>query len=506
MSKTKNTKSGDQRIQWLKSAMIIGYALIIVISIFIVSILAVHKTDKVLKNKVSAMATSLNVQMKLNLNSYLSRMESIAALAFGEESAYTYDSTDTNKDEYDAISTEKAISDKLYSLCIMENFVDYGIVYRDNRTVGKISNGTKNLFGDKIFTDLSQMITRQHSNDGWSTGYNDDFTRIYYVKKIHDNAILVISFYGSELEVVFDNPETINGMDVRMTDSNFNIIYSSVRNEVGQKLPENLSSRVDDRHSVTVVDDELLVTVNSSNDNWYIICSIPTSIILSEKNEMKLYIIIVAIIAAIFAVIIGIFLSFKLTAPVKNVVTTLDTKAHNDLLTGILNKHSFEEYTENCISSALPIEYHALILLDLDNFKGVNDNLGHAYGDQVLANVGSILRSIFTKDDYIGRIGGDEFCVMLNTSPSDKTPYKDFVRSKCDELCEAFRNNYTGDDGKYKISGSIGVALFPDCGKNFKELYAASDKALYNSKKRGKDTYTFYSDIVKKEAEKNEKA
>ena len=505
MANSKSVSSGDQRIRWLKPAMIISYALVIVLSLTIVSLLAVKKTDRVLKNKVSNMATSLNVQMKLNLNSYLSRMETIATLAFGEQEAYTYDSTDPNKDEYEAIATEKVISDKLYSLCIMENFVDYGIVYRDNRAVGKLSNGTKNLFGDKIFEDLSAMATRQHSNDGWATGYNNDFTRIYYVKMIHENALLVISFYGSELEAVFDNPEAVSGMDVRLTDDQFNIIYSSVRNEVGSTLPESIASRVKDKNAVTVMDDEYLITVNSSGERWYVICSIPTSIILSEKNDMQLYIYIVALVAALLSVIIGTVLSFKLTAPVKNVVTTLDSKAKNDLLTGILNKRSFEEYTENCVTSSLPTEHHALILLDLDNFKGVNDTLGHAYGDQVLTNVGAILRSIFTPNDYIGRIGGDEFCVCLNTPPMDDENYKNLVIRKCNELCEAFRNNYTGDDGSYKISGSIGIAMFPECGTTFKELYAASDKALYASKKRGKDTYTFYSDIVKKEAEADEK-
>ena len=504
MSNSKSIESGDQRIKWLKSAMIIGYALIIVISITIVSVLAVYKTDHVLKNKVSNMATSLNVQMKLNLNSYLSRMETIATLAFGEQEAYTYDATDPKNDEFEAIATEKTISDKLYSLCIMENFVDYGIVYRNNHAIGKISNGTKNLFGDKIFEELSAMAVRQSSGDGWATGYNGDFTRIYYVKNIHENALLVISFYGSELANVFDNPEAVKGMDVRLTDSRFNIIYSSVRNEVGEPLQDDIASRVKDQNGVTVMDDDYLITVNSSGESWYVICSIPTSIILSEKNEMQLYIIIVALIAALLAVGIGIVLSFKLTAPVKNVVTTLDNKARNDLLTGILNKHSFEEYAENCVTSSLAIEHHALILLDLDNFKGVNDTLGHAYGDQVLANVGTILRSIFSKDDYIGRLGGDEFGVLLNTPPMEDNEFRKLVATKCEDLCEAFRNNYTGEDQDYKISGSIGVATFPECGTTFKELYAASDKALYVSKKRGKDTYTFYTDI-KKEAETDEK-
>jgi len=498
MSDNNSRKPNLKNIKKLQLSMIIGYALIVIVSIGIISQLAVKKTDEALKNKVISMVSSLNMQMKLNMESYISRMETIATLSFGVEESYTYDATDPNNDEYEAINKEKIISDKLYSLCIMENFVDYGIVYRNNRTVGKISNGTNSLFGDKIFEELSSMVTRQRTNDGWSTGYKDDFKRIYYVKKIHENAILVISFYASELKSVLDNPETIHGMKIQLTNQDYNILYSIERDEIGTPLQGTISSRAVGQAPATIMDNEYLVSINKCGEEWYIICSIPTSAILKEKNEMQLYIYMTALIAAFFAVLVGTVFSLRLTKPVKNVVTSLDIKAHIDQLTGILNKLSFEEYAQDRISTSLPIEKHALIILDLDNFKGVNDTLGHAYGDIVLAKTGSILRTTFSQNDFVGRIGGDEFCVLINEYPND-VPYEDFVKSKCEQLCTAFRNNYTGDDGKYKISASIGVSLFPEHGSSFAEMYKASDNALYFSKHKGKDTYTIFEDYMKEE-------
>ena len=124
MEKQKHSRTGTGNIRGLALIMILGYASIIIVSILIVSLLAINKTDNVLKKKVSSLVSSLNVQMKLNMNSYLARMESIGTLAFASEDAYTYDSTAEDNDEYEAINTEKAISDTLYSFCIMENFLD----------------------------------------------------------------------------------------------------------------------------------------------------------------------------------------------------------------------------------------------------------------------------------------------------------------------------------------------------------------------------------------------
>ena len=182
MAKREKKKLDIKRISRLKISLILSYAVIVIATVTLVSALAVAKTDTVLTNQVSTMVSSLNVQMKLNMDSYLSRMETIATLAFAEERAYTYDATSPDNDEYEALSTEKIISDKLYSLCIMENFVDYGIVYRNNHTVGKLSNGTITMLGDRLFQDLSSIVSRQRTKDGWATGFHDNFKRIYYVK------------------------------------------------------------------------------------------------------------------------------------------------------------------------------------------------------------------------------------------------------------------------------------------------------------------------------------
>ena len=325
MTKNKEQKKPDmQNVSRLKISMILGYAVIVVAAVAFVSMLAVRKTDTVLKNKVSSMVSSLNVQMKLNMNSYLSRMETIGTLAFAAEEAYTYDATNPDNDEYEALNTEKIISDKLYSLCIMENFVDYGIIYRDNSKLGKISNGTLELFGNDMFIDLKAMISRGRTHDGWFAGYKSNYERVYYVKQIHENAILVMSFYTTELEEVFDNPETLNAMTIRLMDKNDKIIFSSEKDELGHPLPDELKAETISSAAGAVMDDNYLITVNDCNVGWDIVCSIPTNVILKEQQENRKSIRIMTIAAAVLAAVAGSMFSFMLSDPITMIAVNID--------------------------------------------------------------------------------------------------------------------------------------------------------------------------------------
>ncbi len=129
-----------------------------------------------------------------------------------------------------------------------------------------------------------------------------------------------------------------------------------------------------------------------------------------------------------------------------------------------------------------------MFIVDIDDFKSVNDNLGHYFGDLVLGEVANNLRSKFRDEDIVGRIGGDEFIVFMQNISDEAT-----ITDKAEKISAAFNNTYSGKNNTYKISGSIGIARYPIDGNSYEELYKAADKALYQSKLAGKDCYTFYS-------------
>lgn len=477
-----------------KFSMIAYYAFIIIgITIFI-SFSTISKTDDVLKSKVGELTNHLNVQMQMNLDSYLARVETMATLIFAEKETYTYDATDESNDEYDALNIENAISERLYSTCLMENFVDFSIVYQNNHVVGKLSNNTKDLFGDRLYEDLSGIINRDRTLDGWMAGYNGNYNRIYYVRRVNDNAVLLTSFYATELESVFEHPGGIEDVTIRLVEENDVMLYSSEDGETGEVLSDDIRERVNGLESSTFVDNNYLITVNHCGDNWRVICSVPTQIILEEQNSVQLFILTIGVGASFIAIALSMVLSFGISNSVDKTFSKLNKRAQMDQLTGIYNKRSFETKVDASLKDAEEGEHFAVILFDIDNFKSVNDTYGHAFGDKVLAKTGEIMRRIFRSGDSLGRLGGDEFCVLMPVnSEMSEDMFLDLINRKCTELCRAFPDYDFGISG-FKVSISVGVAVYPQNGSSFNTLYKNADSALYASKNKGKNTFTIYEE------------
>lgn len=165
-------------------------------------------------------------------------------------------------------------------------------------------------------------------------------------------------------------------------------------------------------------------------------------------------------------------------------------KTQNDPLTNLYNKTFTKSKIENIISNS-PITYYYFIIVDLDNFSLINKNLGHSFGDAVLQDISKQIKSIFMDADVIGRVGGDEFVVF--TKEIDN---KISLLYKLNKLKVLLRQSYGRNGSKVNISASMGVSTYPQDGSSFNDLYEKSKKALYLSKRLGKDSYVFYDSSV----------
>ena len=159
-------------------------------------------------------------------------------------------------------------------------------------------------------------------------------------------------------------------------------------------------------------------------------------------------------------------------------------EARTDSLTKLLNKAYSTQLIQNFIEKK---KNGALFIIDIDNFKSVNDTMGHLFGDEVIVSVANGIKSVFRHTDAVGRIGGDEFMVYMK----DITD-REAVSKKAEAVCDTVSNIYTGENQKVKISASVGIAIFPEDAGNYSELFKMADHALYFTKNRGKNGFSFF--------------
>lgn len=166
----------------------------------------------------------------------------------------------------------------------------------------------------------------------------------------------------------------------------------------------------------------------------------------------------------------------------------LSAKADTDLLTDLNNKLATETKIKKYMRDH-PGQQAMMFVLDIDNFKKINDTMGHAFGDQVLRELGNNLPAQFRATDIIGRTGGDEFTLFLKDIRDDE-----IAKKEAKKVLYFFRNFQTGGYVKYSATASIGVAIYPRDGADFETLYKSADRALYVAKKRGKNQLAFFGE------------
>ena len=162
-------------------------------------------------------------------------------------------------------------------------------------------------------------------------------------------------------------------------------------------------------------------------------------------------------------------------------------KAERDALTGLYNKGTVQSLIAEHLNRNRTDTMDALMIIDIDNFKGVNDSEGHPFGDTLLTHIAESLTNIFRSTDLIGRIGGDEFLVFAQDIPN-----VELIRQKAEQALVAFRTFPAARKRKLTVSCSIGIAIAGAKSITLEELYSKADWALYQAKRGGKNRHAIY--------------
>jgi diguanylate cyclase (GGDEF)-like protein len=207
---------------------------------------------------------------------------------------------------------------------------------------------------------------------------------------------------------------------------------------------------------------------------WYLVTYVKRNTILKDLHRMQLIMTIIALIGASILIMLTRFSARQMSL--------INKKSKMDKLTKVLNREGFEEQVMAMLHEASG--HGALLILDMDNFKLINDNLGHPVGDEVLVKFARLLEDFFNrKRDVVARIGGDEFVVFMGRNV-DHQNMDVLLKSFMDKMHETFDKEYAD----FKLTSSIG-GTFVEPGLSYSTLYQRADHNLYIAKKMGKNDY-----------------
>lgn len=491
---TNKTEAQVQRLRWQLIMVFIG--IMVAVIIFLAVVIAQRSGDTMM-NKTATLINANTSQQVMNVDSYLEKIKTVASLFFSEEVYYQYDATSDEYDEFEKIQMEKEIENRIQDLGVLENYADFSVVYANDHTVGWVSDSTYKIFDDgNIYSGIESKINGSKGEAAWFSDDADNHKNIYYVKRLNENAILFVSFYGNEMEHVFEVPKDMREyMTVRLVDEGSNVLYSSDKEEIGKKLAEHIYSLIDAGTNGTVLNDDYFVTSDKcSSNSWSVVCSIPNRIFMKEIKEIKLFIYLISLVMLLLMLILGMTLFNRISNPMNQIVSNLADKAEHDLLTGMLNKISFENTVTAVMETGGSEDIYAFVMMDMDNFKTVNDTIGHDRGDDVLVRISAIINAQFGKRAVLGRLGGDEFAAFFSLAKTDTKNAKRKIQSEIEILRNKFAAEFEDEIESCNLSLSAGIAISQYDEMDFEQMYKAADIALYKSKENGKNRFTFYEE------------
>ena len=176
--------------------------------------------------------------------------------------------------------------------------------------------------------------------------------------------------------------------------------------------------------------------------------------------------------------------------------------ANFDTLTNIPNRSLIKKFIQNAIKiSSRNNSYFSLLFIDLDNFKIINDTKGHDIGDFALIETIDRIKKILRENDRIGRLGGDEFIILADTSTSNESVAIEAVRSIAQKILKELNRPYIINEYTFFISASIGIVMFNESKHSDIELIKYADSAMYMAKQNGKNNFYFFDTVLQKNIE-----
>lgn len=360
----------------------------------------------------------------------------------------------------EAMAGKQTISDPLESSVDQEVRVVLGVpIYKDEEIIG-VLGGSYNVtaLSHMMFDDLfngagsSSIVTSEGLVIAFDSGSLSDREITYETN--------IFTYYG---EKNLKGEHTLEKLQKDFREGNNGLVTLSLeeRNEPNRYL----------------------AYMPLGYNDWMICYTVPVTAAQQDYAFISRYELIFMGGFCILVTILILYIAWKNNREKADLVRS----AQKDALTGVYNKESTQKYIDSVLDIKDPHAVHGFAIMDMDHFKEINDIYGHIVGDKVLREFGTLLQTQFRDLDVVGRIGGDEFVVLLHDIGSRKN-----MESRVKGLQDEIRAMEIEELQGRHLTVSVGIAFAPQDGNDFMELYRRADNALYQTKRAGRDGYQIY--------------
>ena len=383
--------------------------------------------------------------------------------------------TNKEKNNYNIKTTRYNINFKSLNIKIDNNLYDLSII-KDNHSIesdNKLNNCIYKISEASHYVeDLDELYSIIHKILS-EVIYTDNF---YIAIADWKNNIIHFPYFVDQLDAKPASKEIENGLTEYVCKTGESILVNPEQND---SFIKNKKMNISGSKSIDWLGVPLKTNLNKTF-GALVIQSYTDKIRFTEKEEKIL-----------------IFVSDQIAMAIKRKIdsTEIEKKVYYDQTTGLTNKLLFNDRLQQSMHDAKRNKTQiAILFIDLDNFKYVNDSMGHSAGDKLLKLVSVRLKKALRKTDTISRWGGDEFTIIL-------PKIKDFndIRILCKRILNKDLNNIVVDNQELRITASIGIAIYPQDGEDVETLVKNADAAMYRAKDKGKNRYSFFKPEMNKE-------
>lgn len=481
-----------KEIKRIAIQMIISITALIALVLFLAVLIFALSVSSSVKEQAYKSASCLNSEISHAVDEKLTNLRDSVSVVCSDSRMEEYIKDKDHSESDDLSYSETQIKNIFSKTATVNEFTNYAIVYDDGFILGVMSEATRQ-FGQENDLYKASMTILDSSETAWTTALSSDRNMISYVVRLNDRSVFIASLDSDELIGLMDAADYLGGITSYICDKKYIIECTTEESAYpGSLVKSSISKMI---YTVGGTKSNISYTVSSSVlcNGWVLATAVPMKEMLSVVRGPVGVMIPVAIVMVVVSALFIMALTGRILGGVDRTVDKLSDKSQNDLLTGLLNKKTFEEYVKDRLDNPVNGCSYALVFMDIDNFKGVNDRCGHEMGDEVLRSFAHSMGATFRELDLKGRLGGDEFAVLMEINSTDRMQVIRIVNDACRRFNERLHQKaHSSRQSIPAVTSSIGAAIWKGAGEGFEAIYRKADTALYASKEKGKDTWSIY--------------